>query len=99
MKASARQQSRRILLHIIGYKLIDSVRKTDYLRSHIIDEHRAVDAARVHELEKSFGRAAKLDDLLEIRPVRLHQFKRMGLEHFHGLDVDVAISDHSVVSG
>jgi hypothetical protein len=23
----------------------------------------------------------------------------MGLEHLHGLDVDVAISDHSVVSG
>ena len=53
-----------------------------------------VDAARVEELEKRFGRPAELDNLIEVWPLLFHQLQRMGLEHFHWLDVNVAVGDH-----
>src|ERR1700686_4103561 len=94
MQTAAGEQALRILLHIVGDELVHSVGEPDHLRSNIVDEHGTVDAAGVEELEKSLGRSAKLDDLVEVWTLLFHQFQRMGLEHFHGLDVNVAVGNH-----
>src|SRR5437588_845623 len=46
--------------------------------------------------EKRAGRAAELGDLIEVRPLVLHQFQRVRLEHLHRLDVNVAVGDQVV---
>jgi hypothetical protein len=38
---------------------------------------------------------AEFDNPIEIRPLLFHERERGWLEHFHGLDVNVAVSDHS----
>src|SRR5579862_1877273 len=96
MQAAARQQTAGVFFYIIGDELVYAAGKTDDLWSDIIDEHGTINAARVQEFEKSFGRAAEFLDLLEIRALLFHQFQGMGLEHFHRLDVDVAVSDHQM---
>ncbi len=80
---------------IVRNELIYSVGEADDFRRDVVDEHGAVDAACIQIFEEGFGRSAELDDLVEVRPVLLHQFQRMGLEHLHRLDVDVAVSDHA----
>jgi hypothetical protein len=42
---------------------------------------------------RTLWRAAELHDLVEVRTILLHQLQRMGLEHFHRLDVNVAVGD------
>src|SRR5271165_4094414 len=96
MQASAGQQPGGILFHVIGYELIHAAGETDDLGSHIVDEHRAVNAARVQKFEKSLRGAAEFDNLIEVRALLLHQIQRIGLEHFDGLDMDVAVSDHAI---
>src|SRR5262249_5153325 len=67
-----------------------------HLRSDVVDQHGTVDAAGVEEFQERLGRAAELDNLVEVRALLLHQLQRVRLEHLHRLDVDVAIGDHSV---
>jgi hypothetical protein len=47
--------------------------------------------------EESLGRAAEFGNLIEIRPLLLHHLQRLRLEHFDGLDVNVAICDQAVL--
>src|ERR1700733_12493710 len=85
-----------MLLPVVGNELIHSIGEPDHFRSHVVDEHGAINAAGIEKLEESFGRAAELDNLIEVGLLFLHQLQRLGLEHFHGLDVDVAVGDHSL---
>ena len=94
MQAAAGQQALGIFFHIVGDELVHSAGKSDHFRGNVVDEHGPIDAARVEELEKGLGRAAEFDDLVEVWPLLLHQFQRVGLEHLHRLDVDVAVGDH-----
>jgi hypothetical protein len=77
--------------------LVHTAGKADYVRSDVVDQHGAVNAAGVHEFEEGLGGAAELHDLIEIGALFLDQLQRMRLEHLHRLDVDVAISDHESV--
>src|SRR5262249_55749995 len=74
------------------------VREPNHLRRHVVDQHGAINTTGVHELEESSGRATELDDLLEVGALLLHQFQRVRLEHFHRLDVNVAVGDHIAAS-
>src|SRR5262249_31885624 len=65
-----------------------------HVRRHVVDQHGAINTTPVHELEESFGRAAEFHYLIEVGALLLHQFQRVRLEHFHRLDVNVAVGDH-----
>ena len=81
-------------LRVIGDELVDRGGKADHFRRNVVDQRSAVNAATVQILQESLGRAAIFDDLFEIGALALHQFKRMRLEQFDRLDMDVAVGDH-----
>src|SRR5438067_3888494 len=99
MQATARNQPRRILFDVLGYELIHTGGEPNHFRRYVVDQHGAIHAGIVEMLEKGTWRAAELGDLLEVSSLVLHQFQRMRLEHLHGLDVNVAVSDQSLVLG
>ena len=55
MQAAAGKQARRIFLHIVGDELIHAAGEADHFRGNVVDEHGAIDAARVEKLEERFG--------------------------------------------
>jgi len=48
--------------------------------------------ARIHEPEKGFGERQTLRSGQSLA-ASVHQFQRVGLEHLHRLNVDVAVGD------
>ena len=93
MQAAAGKQPLGICFDIVGDELIHAGGEADDLGRHVVDEHRPIYSRLVEVLKESFRGSAELDDLAKVRPVLLHQFQRMGLEHLNGLDVDVAVGD------
>src|SRR5258707_11791162 len=96
MQAATGEQPLRILLYIVSDELIHAVREADDFWSHIVNEHGAVDAAGVQVVQKLLRRTAEFHNLLEVLAPLLHQLQRMGFEHLHWLDMNVAIRDHSM---
>src|SRR5271169_935068 len=95
VQTAAGEQSPGVSLHIIGNELIHTIGETDDLGRDVIDEHGTVNAAGIQILQKSAGRAAAFGNLLKVWSLFLHQLQRLGLEHFHGLNVDVAVGNHT----
>ena len=96
MQASAGKQAFGIFLHVIGDELVHSVGEADHFRGHVVNQHGAIDAARIHVLEKRFWGAAEFGDLVEVGALGFHQRERVGFEHLDGLNVDVAVGDQKV---
>ena len=96
MEAAAGDEPPGILFGVIGDELVDAVGESDDFRSNVVDEHGTVDAGGVHVFEEGFGITAKLGDFVVVGALLLHEFKRMRLEHFERLDVDVAVGNHSL---
>ena len=95
MQAAAGNQPLRICFHIIRYELVYSAREPDHFRRHVVDKHRPVHTAAVEILEERLRRPAELHNLLEVRPLLLHELQRLGLEHLYRLDMNVAVGDQS----
>ena len=55
MQAAAREQPLWIFLHIICDELVYPAGEADHLRSHVVDEHGAVDAAGIKIFRKALG--------------------------------------------
>ena len=72
MQTPAGDQPLRICLNIIGHELIHAVGKANHFRSHIVDQHRSVDAANVKVVQEYPGRTAKFNNLIEVRPLPFH---------------------------
>src|SRR5208337_1700481 len=85
VQAAAGQQPPGILFDVVGHELVYAGSEADDLGSHVVDEHRAIDTGLVEVFKESFGRAAELGDLVEVRAPLLHQFKGVRLEHFKRL--------------
>ena len=93
VQTAAGEQTFGIFFDVVGDKLVHPGGESDDLGSDVIDEHRPIDSRLIKILEKSLGRAAELGDFVEVGALPLHQFKGVRLEHFEGLNVDVAVCD------
>ncbi len=87
------QQSLGVSFAVIGDPGVHFIGKTEYVRRYVVDKHGAVETNLVHVREELLRAAAELLDLLELGTLFLHKRERLGLEHLHGLDVNVTISD------
>src|SRR5581483_7676861 len=91
MQAAAGKQPLRVFFGVLGDELVHARGESNHFRRHVINQHRAVDTGFIKMLEKGAWGTAELGDLLEVRPLVLHQLQRVRFEHLHGLDVNVAV--------
>src|SRR5208282_1709007 len=94
VQAAAGDQTPGVFLDVIGDPLIDRSGKADDFGRDVVDEHAAINARGIHVFQERLRRAAKFDDLLEIRPLSPDQLQSLRTEHIHRRNVDVAVGDH-----
>jgi hypothetical protein len=93
MQAAAGKQPLGVCFDVVDDELIHARGEADDLGRDVVDEHRPLHSRMVEVLKESFRGSAELDDLIKVRPVLLHEFQRVRLEHLNRLDVDVAVGD------
>src|SRR5262249_29763536 len=98
MHAAARDQAPGILLNVVRHESVDLGCEAHDLGSNVVDEHGTLDPNRIQMLEKGLGRAAEFDHLLEIGLLLSKSLERPGLEHLHGLNVDMTVGDQEQFS-
>src|SRR5437879_1753995 len=94
MHAATRNKSLRILLHVVSDKLIDIRRESDHFWRHVVDKNSPFHADLIQMVKELLRRAAKFNDVIEIRTLLFHGGKSCWLEHLDRLNVNVAVGDH-----